>query len=120
MQVVVCLSDGYRAGFSQGQATDTDLPNARMKVALQFVLQGITFSHLNISVNIFQFYRNFSVLTQNILGFAKLIIASLCLFLPQAKSIPSLVQRVLKNITLFFTEVGQNTPEHSYSPAWRC
>lgn len=42
--------------LSQGQAADTDLPNARMKVALQFILQGISFSHLNLSVNIFHFY----------------------------------------------------------------
>lgn len=72
---------------SQGQAADTDLPNARMKVALQFVLQSITFSHLYHSVNMFHFYRNFSVLTQNILGLAKPSIVSLCLFLLQAKSV---------------------------------
>lgn len=73
--------------LSQGQAADTDLPSARMKVALEFVLQSITFSHLNLSVNIFHFYRNFSVLTQNIPGFAKPSIVSLSLFLLQAKSV---------------------------------
>lgn len=73
--------------LSQGQAADTDLPNARIKVALQFILQSITFSHLNLSVNIFHFYRNFSVLTQNILGVAKPRIVNLCLFLLQAKTV---------------------------------
>lgn len=43
---------------SQGQVGDTDLPNAGMKVVLQFMLQDIAFSHLQILVNVFHFDRN--------------------------------------------------------------
>lgn len=57
--------------LSQGQVADTDLPNARTEVALQFMLQAITFSYLKLSVNIFRFDRKFSVLIQNILVFAR-------------------------------------------------
>ena len=56
---------------SRGQVADTDLPNARMKVALQFMLQDITFSPLKLLVNIFHFDRYFSVLIQNILVFSR-------------------------------------------------
>lgn len=55
----------------RGRVADTDLPEARMKVALQFMSQDITFGHLKLSVNIFYFDRNFSVLIQNILVFAR-------------------------------------------------
>lgn len=48
--------------LSRGQVADADLPNARMKESLQFMLQDITFSHLELLVNIFHFDRNFSVL----------------------------------------------------------
>lgn len=57
---------------SQGRAADTDLHNARMKVALQFMsLQDVIFSHWKPLVNIFHFDRNFSMLIQNILIFAR-------------------------------------------------
>lgn len=41
--------------LSQGQVADTDLPNARTEVALQFMLQAITCSYLKLSVKYFPF-----------------------------------------------------------------
>lgn len=41
--------------LSQGQVADTDLPNARTEVALQFMLQAITCSYLKLSVKYLPF-----------------------------------------------------------------
>lgn len=71
----VFAHDGLPGGWLQSRIFHegglVTLPNARMKVALRFMSQDITYSHLKLSVNISHFGRNFSVLIQNIPVFAR-------------------------------------------------